>query len=167
LGKNSKTLSVAPASDIRGQLEEALATLAPLTKQATKDAQIQTFQIREWQNRISRATNVLTRVVDEGKKPTELLLEQAKEALKSHEAKLSQAKTNLKDLEAYQKDLYAASEHFKMLDRQEELQKRINGISATVATLPLGDEKKSSYDVRELERTIHTVKALIELKKVS
>lgn len=162
---NSKTLVAVPASDVRAQVEESLETLDATIQKAELDFYTVESKAYSWKRRVSRATGVLERVNDEGKEATETLLKQAQEVYSAYEAKRVEAETTLENLKEHRNELKKASDHFKLAERQAELKQRISGINAITATIGgTGDEKSEGYNVRELERTIHTIKALIELQ---
>lgn len=161
---NSKTLSKVPAQGIRGQVEESLENLEKMVSQERQQYSTLNGQVQAWNKRVERAQKVLARVKPEGREATELLLAQAQEVLKVHQEDFLATSSRLQNFMTYRDELNTALEHLKMADRQEELRKRISGISSAIAIETNGDEKNSAYDMRELERTIHTVKALIEIR---
>lgn len=164
MGIRSTPLSIAPATDISVQVEESLDILAGLINAASQEANLQDGQILLWGNRITRANEVLTRVKPEGRKSAETLLAQAREHHDFHTDKLAQTKEKLGKLVAHKEEMQQVFEQLKATEVQIELQKRIHGIEAGIPVEPLGDEKSDGYDAREQERTIHTVKALIDLR---
>lgn len=162
---NSKTLDVAPASDIRAQVEESLSTLETTIQSAEKEFYSFEEKTNSWNRRIKRAKDVLERVTEEGREATETLLDQAVEIHAAYEVKLAESKATVDNLRSHRDELKKASDHFKIADRQAELKQRINGIhSITSGAVSIRDEKNETYDVRELARTIHTIQALIEIQ---
>lgn len=165
MGIRSTPLSnTPPGADISVQVAESLDTLAGLINKANQEAALQDGQVLLWKNRIARATEILTRVKPEGLKPAEALLEQAREHHAFHMDKLTQTKEKLGKFVAHKEEMQQVFEQLKATEIQAELQKRIHGIDAGIPVESLGDEKSEEYDAREQERTIHTVKALIDLR---
>lgn len=161
---NSNTLVSAPVSDIRSEVKESLKTLEKTIYTAENDFFILESKVKSWERRIKRAADVLPRVTEEGREATENLLKQAQEIHAAYEVKFSEAESTLANLRSHHNELKKASDHFKIVDRQAELQQRISGINSIASVATIGDEKSESYDVRELQRSIHTIQALIELQ---
>lgn len=163
MGTSSQTLSLVPQSDVQTKVEEALAALTPVISKAFAETDTQATYVSTWEARIRRAEDVLGRVKPEGKDATEILLKQAQACLLMHQEKLETTRLALDDLNAQSKELHNSLDKLKAHQEEKELRLRIQGISDD-GYVEDSNQSFSLPDVRELERTIHTVKALIELR---
>lgn len=163
MGTGLQSLTVSSQSDVQTKVEEALAALTPVIAKAVAEAEKQSSYISVWESRVRRAEFVLSKVKPEGKDATEMLLKQAKAALLTHQEKLETTRVVCDDLNAQSKELTKSLDKLKAHQKEKELHLRIQDISDE-GYPDTHDPSLTLPDIRELERTIHTVKALIELR---
>lgn len=152
-------------TDIQSQVESSLKTVDDIISKTESIVNEESLYVEQWENRIIRATEVLSRVKPEGQVATETLIRDAREHLKQHEAKLLNAGGKLEELRKHRDELFETSKGLQDTERKLELHNRLRSIHGTIAPMPTGDDEKLNLDLREIGRTVHAAQALIELRE--
>lgn len=156
-------IKTAPPS-MREQVGESLETMNSLIKTTSTEKLNLEEEVTAWNNRVFRANSNLLKASDDLKESLRILLVQAKEQLAQYSDKLDKTNELLANLISHRNQMELSLAQLNAGTVQRELQERLGAIVFE------GDGKTLNpnpdfADIRELEKTIHTVKALIELRQ--
>lgn len=163
MGKN---ISRAKQPSMREQVGHSLETMNALIKTASAEKANLQEDVTAWNGRVSRANRNLLGAPEELKEAIQILLVEAKEQLSKYSEKLDKTNELLANLISHRDQMERSLAQLTAGTVQKQLQERLGAIVAD------GDGEKLNpnpdfEDIRELEKTIHTVKALIELRQGS
>lgn len=161
-----KSISKDKPLSMREQVGESLETMNSLIRTSTTEKFYLQDEVTAWNLRVSRASQNLRNATDEFKEPIRILLVQAKEQLSKYSEKLDKTNELLSRLTSHRDEMERSLAQLNTGTVKKELQERLGAIIADGDGETL-NPNPDFEDVRELEKTIHTVKALIELRQGS
>jgi chromosome segregation ATPase len=161
-----KSISKDKPLSMREQVGESLETMTALIAKTSAEKFYLEEEVTSWNRRVSRANRNLRAAPDELKEPIRTLLVQAKEQLSKLSEKLDKTSELLSNLTSHRDQMEKSLAALNAGTVKKQLHERLGAIVAE------GDGENLNpnpdfEDVRELEKTIHTVKALIELRQGS
>jgi type I site-specific restriction endonuclease len=165
---NTAVMEVEAVSDIRARMNQTLTELQKAIEETTKRRNTQLQVLDRWTARKERIKVIIEQTPEEGRAAAEMLLEQAVSHAETHQRVLSDETEHLALLNEQHRSLEESVNRLDAVNRVKVLQERIKSIN-TSAPKPLskGDDEKTVFDQREIEKNIHMINALIELKKDS
>lgn len=165
--KKSAVAVIESAPDIRTRMNETLASLREAIEVTMKDRNAQEQILSRWKARVERAKVIVEQTSGEGQAVAQMLLEQAEGYVTTHQKAYDDEAERLTLLQNQHSSMEESVNKLDAVNRVKVLQERIKSINATSQPVAItaGDDEKTVFDQREIEKDIHMINALIELRK--
>lgn len=164
--KKSNAAVIEPPIDIREKMNKTLADLQTAIEGSTERRNTQEKILGRWKSRASRAKVIIEQTSGDGKAAAEMLLSQAEGYVETHLKALVDESEHLNLLTEQYRSMEESVKRLDAVNRVKVLQERISSIPATSSQKVIsGDDEKMQFDSREIEKNVHMINALIELRK--
>lgn len=165
--KKSDVAVIDSTPDIRTRMNETLASLTDAIQATMKDRNTQEQVLSRWKARVERAKVIVEQTSGEGQAAAQMLLEQAEGYVATHQKAYDDEAERLTLLQTQHQSMEESVNKLDAVNRVKVLQERIKSINPATrpAAITTGDDEKAVFDQREIEKDIHMINALIELRK--